>query len=298
MVKFDSDTHTYTTEDGTVLLSVTQLLKIQGLSPDFSGVPEDVLRRAADRGTAIHAEFESLINNNGDAIVFSDEASWFRDSFYDPDDKWFSEVMVWTEGLPTDYAGTIDIIRVKPDGKVQIYDIKTGQVHLDSVAWQLSLYRHAYALQNRLDAAGMELFCIDAKPDHCDVIPIHPVSDAEILNLLEAQANEMPYSSNDPVLSQTNLAKIESFETAIAELDKAKADIERNYAEFQSSLMDAMLDNGVKTFETPKYKVTFVASTVSKTFDSGRFKTDHADLYEEYKTKTVSKKAYLKVTAK
>ena len=297
-ITFNPENHTYTTKDGKVLISVTQLLKKHSLSPSFEDVPVDVLRRAAERGTAIHAEFEEIIKTKGNCVVFSNEANWFLENLYDPEDKWFSEVLVYTTGYETDYAGTIDIIRFTRDGRIIIYDIKTGKVHMDAVAWQTSLYRVAFAQRQVISFDLIELAVIDAKEDGCKVIPVHPVSYDEILRLIDFESQGIPYTPGDLILSPASLAKVDEFEKALMALEEEKKKIISAYDSFQTSLMDAMLNNGVKTFDTPNFKVTFVASSISTQFDSARFKAENADLYEQYKTKTVSRKAYLKVTAK
>ena len=299
MVTFNPTDHVYSTEEGKQLISVTQLLKKHGLAPSFEGVPEAVLERAADRGTAIHAEFEEIIKSKGDCVVISEEANWFKDAFYRQDEgEWDSELMVWTEGDILAFAGTIDIVRRKPDGTVSLFDIKTGKVHSDAVAWQLSLYRYAYAQRTGTDIDSIDLFCIDAKPEETRVITVVPVKTEEIRRLLRFEADDIPYTPGDVMLSSASLAKVEEFETLLRAVDEHKRQIMEEYETFQNQLMNAMLDNGVKTFETPSYKVTLVPSSISKGFDSERFKSDHKDLYEEYRTKMTAKNAYLKVTEK
>ena len=294
---FNPDNHTYTSDNGNICISVTQLLKKHELSPSFDEVPVAVLSRAAERGTAIHAEFEEIVNTDGEAVVLSNEAQWFREEVF-PYGKWESEQIVWTEGDILAFAGTIDLILHRDNGSIALFDIKTGKVHPDAVAWQLSLYRYAYAQRNNLDLDKIELYCIDAKPEACKVIPVTPVKTEEIKRLMRFETEGIPYTPGDIILSQASLARVEEFENALAELKRQEKVIQDQYDTFQNQLMNAMLENGVKTFETPKFKVTFVASTVATGFDSARFKTDHADLYSEYCTKVTAKKAYLKVTEK
>ena len=62
MISFDSETHTYTNEEGKKLISVTTLLKQEGISPNYDCVNEDVLKAAADRGTYIHKEIVFSLN--------------------------------------------------------------------------------------------------------------------------------------------------------------------------------------------------------------------------------------------
>ena len=61
MINFDEQTHTYTNEKGKVLISVTQLLKLAGISPNYDFVNEEVLKAAADKGSLIHKEIEDYI---------------------------------------------------------------------------------------------------------------------------------------------------------------------------------------------------------------------------------------------
>ena len=49
MVKFNKEKHEYS-DNGKVLISVTQLLKKHGLSTDFSNVDKDLLNAKAERG--------------------------------------------------------------------------------------------------------------------------------------------------------------------------------------------------------------------------------------------------------
>lgn len=299
MVKFNPIDHVYSTEEGKQLISVTQLLKKHGLAPSFEGVPEAVLDRAAERGTAIHSEFEEVIKSKGDCVVISEEANWFKDAFYRQDEgEWDSELMVWTEGDILAFAGTIDIVRRKPDGTVSLFDIKTGKVHSDAVAWQLSLYRYAYAQRTGTDIDSIDLYCIDAKPEESRVITVVPVKTEEIRRLLRFEADDIPYTPGDVMLSSASLAKVEEFEGLLRAIDEQRKEIAEKYESFQNQLMNAMLDNGVKAFETPRFKVTLVPSTITKSFDSVKFKADHKDLYEAYQTKMTPRKAYLKVTEK
>ena len=53
---FDPIRHAYAV-DGVPVLSVTQILKAAGLV-DYDGIPEHVLRYAAERGTAVHTACE------------------------------------------------------------------------------------------------------------------------------------------------------------------------------------------------------------------------------------------------
>ena len=57
-VYFDDITHSYLTNDGEFLIGVTSLMRKHGLSPDYSSIPEDVLQKAAERGSKVHKDIE------------------------------------------------------------------------------------------------------------------------------------------------------------------------------------------------------------------------------------------------
>ena len=63
-VNFDKTTHTYSLE-GKNLISVTQLLQMFHLSPDYTIVDEETLKASANRGSMIHSEIEAY-NKRGE----------------------------------------------------------------------------------------------------------------------------------------------------------------------------------------------------------------------------------------
>lgn len=72
-VFFNEFQHTYTTKEGRLLSGVTSIIK-QVLFPDkYKGIPESVLAKAAERGTAIHNECER-INIFGDGMLNEDSS--------------------------------------------------------------------------------------------------------------------------------------------------------------------------------------------------------------------------------
>lgn len=295
-VTFNKDKHSYITENGTVLISVTQLLQKHGIAPSFKAVDKDVLEKAANRGTMIHAEFEDLIKSKGMKLGISNEVNWFNDEVYPNYDYWLSEEMIFTVGLPTDYAGTIDLIASK-DGKISIMDIKTGGIHPEAVAWQLSLYRFAYCRATNMDTKDVSLFCIDAKEDKSRLIPIIPIPDKEIMNLLECERDDVPYT-NTTLVASNLLAKIDAFESAISQLKRLQEEKETEYKKFKSALLNSMTENGIKTLETKLYKITRVDPTTQTGFDSKKLKEDDPELFEKYNTKVTKKDGYLKITEK
>ena len=56
-----------------------------------------------------------------------------------------------------------------------------------------------------------------------------------------------------------------------------------------------MVEDGVKSVDNPRIKITLVADSTSTRFDSKRFKADHSNLFNEYST-TTTRAGYIKTT--
>ena len=61
---FDQQAHTYTTPDGVCLQGVTGMIERQLFPDKYSGVPEFVMKRAAERGSFVHEVCE-LVDDLG-----------------------------------------------------------------------------------------------------------------------------------------------------------------------------------------------------------------------------------------
>ena len=141
-LRFDESTHTYMLGDE-VLPSVTTL--IQPLSgTEYKSIPESVLVKAADRGTAVHAAIESYLKYGID--ISDDETRGYVQAF----SKWFekykpieieSETRLYHRILH--YAGTADMV-CTIDGARTVVDFKTTSKLMPRlVCVQLEAYRQA-----------------------------------------------------------------------------------------------------------------------------------------------------------
>ena len=141
-LQFDEATHIYRL-DGEVLPSVTTLMQ-QLSSAEYKAIPQAVLAKAADRGTAVHAAIESYLKYG---INISDEESGgYMDAF----SKWFekykptdisSEIRLYHKILH--YAGTADMV-CTIDGVQTVVDFKTTSKLMPKlVCVQLEAYKQA-----------------------------------------------------------------------------------------------------------------------------------------------------------
>ena len=295
-VHFDEQSHTYTSADGVVLSGVTSIIK-QVLFPDkYRGIPDEVLAKAAERGTAIHNECEDI--NLLGASSLSDFSSMEARNYH----RLLEEsniTMIASEYLVSDesvVATMIDCI----DDQGNLYDIKTtSQLDTESLSWQLSFCDYLFRRQNLfLDRPSARLFGIWLRGDTAKIIEVDRKTDEEIEQVIDAyiagkviHPKPIEYSSPE----EAALAKISEQEEAIIELKQMLDYHEAKKQESLNLLKEKMEREGIKKLETPRLLVTLVADSTSSTFDSKRFKEEHPELAEEY-TKQTTRKGYVKIT--
>ena len=90
--------------------------------------------------------------------------------------------------------------------------------------------------------------------------------------------NELMTVQNDElILTEEGIKQIKKFRKVKLQLDIMEEELKKNFKE-------VMEKNNMTHFETlnKEFKVTYVPETISKRFDSKKFKEDHEDLYNEY----------------
>lgn len=295
-VHFDERTHTYTTSDGLQLSGVTSIIK-QVLFPDkYKGIPESVLAKAAECGTAIHNECER-INIFGEGMLNEDssvEARNYHRLMADNGIKMIaSEYLVSDEAM---VATMIDCI----DDQGNLYDIKTtAQLDTESLSWQLSICDYLFSRQNSsLARHSSKLYGIWLRGDIAKLVEVERKTDEQIEALFQAYLNGEVLTSNVMELSDTEetaLAKLNEQEELIIEFKNAIERLEQEKQANLNLLREKMEREGIKKLETPRLLVTLVADSTTTTFDSKRFKEEHPELASQY-TKLSSRKGYVKIT--
>lgn len=138
MIRFDEGTHTYYL-GSEKLPSVTQIIRPLY---DFSAVPADVLRRAADYGTAVHLTVKLYLDCDLDEITLDPALIPPLEGFkrFQDDYPEFAMPHAWeTPGYHPKllYAGTPDL-----EYESAVIDIKTRPVSLLTDPIQLAAYDH------------------------------------------------------------------------------------------------------------------------------------------------------------
>lgn len=293
-VTFDEDLHIYYTGDGKPLTGVTSLMKKHGLSPDYSMVPPEVLKRAAIRGTAVHRALQSY--DDGEAAVQDATVNAYARAM-----KRAGLQVIASEYLVSDnecVASSID--KVLSD--CSLADVKTtAEPHYDSVRWQLSIYKHLFEMQNP-GLVVPHIYLIHVRHARVKIEELEPVDDAEVRRLLDCERDGLPYSTET---RENGLIPLDSSEEALllrtegemanlaAKTAELKAVRDAIYAKLYESLSKAK----VKSIDRGAYKVTVVAPSVRESIDSARLKKEMPEVAEKY-MKTSEVKGGVRVTIK
>ena len=187
-VFFEPVSHSYTNADGKLLMGLTSLMHKHGLGADYKNIPDAILKKAAEKGTAVHEYLQEY--DEGGLVPTSDLLD---------DYKKLNLHHVASEYLVSDnelVATSIDKVYEVGKNLVDLADIKTTQkVHRRALQWQLGVGKALFEAQN----PGIKVrscFCLWADKEFLklkEVIPIEPVSQEEVDALLDCEKNGLIY---------------------------------------------------------------------------------------------------------
>lgn len=281
-ITFIKETHTYLF-NGKELKSCTQLLSEVGISPSYEKVNEELLNQARERGEQVHKEIEdySKLGINTESHELTNFIKFLYENNYEVVG---SEVIVHND----DYAGTIDLILLDiTNDKYIIADIKTTSViHTESVSWQNSIYIYLSQLPI------IKSLCIHFdKEGEIDVEELEIKSEFNVKTLLENKALPLVKISQEQVrVVTTALRQIKECEDAIS--------VYNQYVnQFKDTILVAMEENDVKSFENEDFRLVRVLATTKSKVDLAKLKKDYPEIYEKCLIKTTTK-ASVRITLK
>lgn len=228
---------------------------------------------------------------------------------------------VATEYIVTDgnFASAIDFVwELGNTGKVILIDGKcTSKPNFEKTGWQLSIYKAWFEAQNPgVEVVGCYMLWFPMRK-YSSSIQLYNlgsfIKDAfEVKALLDCERFGLDYvERTDPfeyveernaVLnfadSQLALYMTEDEAQFLIRMETAVKKIEERRKQILERVKQTMLDAGEKTVECAGIRVTVTPGTTALGFDSTKFKKDHPDLYEQYKTKKTERSASLRITLK
>jgi regulator of replication initiation timing len=295
MIKLNEETHTYVDTEAPErrFTSVTELLSIMGISPDYSTVNPDLLKASAERGKLIHKAISDFILTGKASFTKEglEVANYLSKNY--PDQPIISEQSLSFKNI----AGTLDIFIPK---SLKVIDIKTtSTIHTDSVAWQLSLYALLLSAGQKEDYEKItgEVFWFDA--DANLVVKAVGLKKYEhVIGLIDAYNQGLTHYDlplDDETKSEID--EIAIIQHSIAELDDRKKEFERRLDAIKDGLVALMEQSNILKLENEEMTITYCAPTTRKTIDTARLKKERPVVAEEY-SKETPVKASIRITSK
>ena len=170
----------------------------------------------------------------------------------------------------------------------------------DTVAWtgecpityvDLDTPREArFEGQNPGRKAG-KLFAVWLRGSECKLVEVPRKTPEQIEQVIKAWQRGETLTTADG----DNIDRLVAIEEQIALLKDVLSELETKRLQVLKPIQAKMDEDGVKTIEDARIKITIVADSTSTRFDSKRFKADHSDLFDQYSTVT-TRAGYIKTT--
>ena len=290
-VQFDEADHTYTLGKKQ-LKGVTGTLIRKAFPDTYAGIPEAVLKKAAERGGMIHNAIE-LLNT-----VFGSDISQYPSPPQELRD--FCDMLeayglshVDSEYLVTDsenFASAIDGVFADSEGNIYLVDYKTtSTLHYDNVSLQLSIYARWFEQQNpKLNVK--ELVCMWFKDGKSKFQPLPRVSEEKIDELIAAYLSDDETYHYEVEVPHEFSALEQEYRLVTARMDVLKI----RQDDLKEQIMKMMEANKQKSIKTSYGSYSYVAASTSKRFDTKLFKESEPEHYEYY-MKDVETKAQIRI---
>lgn len=274
MIEYDDTKHEYKL-DGRVLPSVTQILS--AVFPemyDYSYVDENLLQGTQEYGSAVHKCIQDYLETKDVPATASPELLNFMQLWTKIDDSIIADVVDCEKILYNDdFAGRADIIVTNPEGKIYIFDIKTtSQKYRSKVQQQLSLY--AYLIGSDKVAGISEIWLHN---NDCSLEELKYKGDEWCNQVIEAYYNNitLPTTQELSTVDKDLVAKAtEYFDMYVKAEEFLK--------QFKDTLLEQMLAQGITKAKFGRFTATLRAESISKRFDSAKFKKEHPEMIADY----------------
>ena len=279
-VLFDKDTHTYTTPEGVCLQGITGIIERQLFPDKYLGVPEFVMKRAAERGSFVHEVCELV-----DDLDIDHESEEARN--YQKIKESYGLQYEASEYLVSDnehFASCIDKVYRESDSEFSLGDIKTTyKLDKEYVRWQLSIYAYLFERQNP-GCKVVRLFAIWLRGSISELLEVERIPDGIILELLSAEIEGRKFINPYAVPSvKTDMPlKYREMEDSIIEItEQAKYWAERK-KELTDGVMKEMVKAGAYSWKGESVSFIRKKDSIRRTFDREAFERDYPGVYGKY----------------
>lgn len=278
-VEFIEETHRYFL-NGKELRGITGTLIRKAFPDTYKGVPEDVMKRAAERGGMIHQSLELFCTVFGADINAYPSPTPILEDFGNML-KSYGLRHVESEYLVTDgenFASAIDGVFADGEGNIYLVDYKTtAQLHYDSVSLQLSIYAKWFERQNP-GLKVRELVCMWFGKGQSKFQPLPRVTDEKIDELVKAYLTDDEGYRYEVEIPESFSALEQEYRLVTARLDALRM---RQDA-IKGELLKLMEANRQKSVKTGFGSYAYVAGGRVRRFDAKLFKESEPEEYEKY----------------
>jgi hypothetical protein len=303
----EQDLHTYMF--GLQELSgVTSMLKQVLFYNKYNGISEDVLRRAALRGTAIHEAVQAYLmdepyNPATDTLEYEGEAMRALNAWMDYEKK--SEIMGTMSPDSVEYivsnfvdlATKVDVVfRNKSDDTYILGDIKTtSEYDEEYLSWQLSVEADMFRVQTGKEVSMLIAMWYNRTRGTWQVCRVNDKGHDAVIDLIIDWRNGM---QREPMQLVTDYpAPIITLGQMYRDLESEIKRLETERSEFRSRMMQLMKDNNIKSVKLEGFSATYVEPTERRSFDVKKLLAAHPELTAElddyYKTSNVSESIHI-----
>ena len=306
-IDFIPETHEYFVDGERAKISVTSLIDKQVTRTDWAGIDPEILKRAADRGTRVHADCEYFIGKGTEpqTTECKNYAKYIKDNAWQIENA-LTEYKLAIRYVSSDatasfvLCGTADLICLLNKVPVVIDYKTTSVIHEESVRWQMSLLDF---MARRLSgciingqlftyepAKELYVFHFD-KQGNFKPVKVEFIQEAEIIRMLDAEAKDLEYYPTPvELLTPRQQEALLDVEKKLCSLETAKKLLAKEETLLRDELIQAFqAHQGSKSLALDSLTVTYTPETSRNTFDTERFQQEHPDLYQQYLTSSTIK---------
>jgi hypothetical protein len=284
-VEFDDLTHSYLLDREIYLMGVTTLMKKHKLSADYSNIPEEILMRAAERGSKGHKWIEEYCKKGkrGNATIIKEF-------------KKLNLKVLENEFLVSDneiVASMIDIILED----YSIVDIKfTAQLHIKALQWQLSIYAYLLELYYGIKVPALYALHFN-KQNKASLVEIERLPDGQVSELFRAEKEGRIYEPLPAPATTTDKAIMELYNltTYIDNLKRQIKDAEEQQKVLHKAFLQKMEETRTKSIATDFCRITYIGASERESVDTKLLKDEMPEVFEQYK-KIINIKPSVRIT--
>lgn len=279
-VSFDDLTHSYLLDGELYLMGVTSLMKKHGLSANYANISEEVLAKAAERGTKGHKAIEDFCKGKTkgrpNAVVKAFKA--------------LNLPVMESEFLISDNEMVASMIDLMLEDYT-IIDIKfTSKLHTEALQWQLSIY--ANILENYYGVKVPKVYALHFdKKNKASLVEIQRLPREQVEDLFRAEREGRIYQPLPTAQAAADKAvqKLYDVTKYIESLKERIKEVEAEKEALQTEFLQQMEKTGTKSIVTDFCRITYVAESSREGIDTKLLKAEQPQVYEQYKKYTIVK---------